>query len=243
MDAERPGYDATNLYRNNLATYFLPTVHEWHKAAYYDPNAGVYYTYPTGSNSVPDGIDFPGDPVFDAVFYDGGLNSGPNVVSNAGLFSPYGTMGQGGNVSEWAETAFDWINNGLGKGRTLGGSWGDGSTLLAGSNANGIQPSDQVSYPRFSRVGCRSRTRYDSISRFRARPSRRLSPSSQLVSFDRPGLVRLCGRRRSVGLRVQPRARRAMCRIGPNWPGSNLLLSAGLVSIGFGVFCYTRLEV
>src|SRR5690349_21624657 len=29
-----PGYDATNLYRNKLATYFLPSVDEWHKAAY-----------------------------------------------------------------------------------------------------------------------------------------------------------------------------------------------------------------
>ena len=57
-----PGYDANNLYRNRLAKYFLPSVNEWHKAAYYDPVAGVYYDYPTGSDSVPDGIDFVGDP-------------------------------------------------------------------------------------------------------------------------------------------------------------------------------------
>ena len=101
------GYDSTNLYRNKLAKYFLPSVHEWHKAAYYDPTAGVYYTYPTGSNSVPDGIDFPGDPVFDAVFYDRGFNSGPNAISDVGLLSPSGTAAQGGNVEEWAETAFD----------------------------------------------------------------------------------------------------------------------------------------
>jgi hypothetical protein len=29
------GYDSNNLYRNSLARYFLPSVHEWYKAAYY----------------------------------------------------------------------------------------------------------------------------------------------------------------------------------------------------------------
>ena len=146
------GYDATNLYRNKLAKYFLPTVHEWHKAAYYNPATGTYYTYPTGSNSVPDGIDFPGDAIFDAVFYDGGLNSGPNVVTNVGLWSPYGTAGQGGNVAEWSETAFDWINSATAKGRAyLGGSWGDGASLLDASNSNGISPSDEVFIRGFRR--------------------------------------------------------------------------------------------
>ena len=65
------GYDPNNLYRNSLARYFLPSVDEWYKAAYYDPTSGVYYDYPTGSNSMPDGIDFAGDPNFDAVFSDG----------------------------------------------------------------------------------------------------------------------------------------------------------------------------
>ena len=62
------GYNPNNLYRNSLARYFLPSVDEWYKAAYYDPTSGVYYNYPTGSDSVPDGIDFAGDPNFDAVF-------------------------------------------------------------------------------------------------------------------------------------------------------------------------------
>ena len=67
------GYNPNNLYRNSLARYFLPSVDEWYKAAYYDPTSGVYYDYPTGSDSVPDGIDFAGDPDFDAVFFDGRL--------------------------------------------------------------------------------------------------------------------------------------------------------------------------
>ena len=47
------GYDPNNLYRNSLARYFLPSVHEWCKAAYYDPTSGVYYDYPTGSDAAP----------------------------------------------------------------------------------------------------------------------------------------------------------------------------------------------
>jgi hypothetical protein len=88
------GYDPNNLYRNRRARYFLPSVDEWYKAAYYDPS-GVYYDYPTGSDNEPDGIDFAGDPTFDAVFLDGGANPEPNDIGNVGLFSPYGTAGQG----------------------------------------------------------------------------------------------------------------------------------------------------
>jgi formylglycine-generating enzyme required for sulfatase activity len=130
-----PGYDASNLYRNKLARYFLPSVNEWHKAAYYDPVAGVYYDYPTGSDTVPDGIDFVGDPNFDAVFYDGASNSGPNDIMNVGLLSPYGTFGQGGNVAEWHETAFDQVNNFPSEQRTQqGGAWGSLANVLAGSH-------------------------------------------------------------------------------------------------------------
>ena len=137
-----PGYDSTNLYRNKLAKYFLPSINEWHKAAYYDSVAGVYYDYPTGSDSIPDGTDFIGDPIFDAVFNDGASNPGPNVVTNVGLLSPYGTAGQGGNVREWEETAFDRINNFANEHRrTPGGSWGDIYTLLNASNGLiGIAP-------------------------------------------------------------------------------------------------------
>ena len=47
------GYDAANPFRNHLAHYFLPSVHEWYKAAFYDPQAGVYYHFATGSNTPP----------------------------------------------------------------------------------------------------------------------------------------------------------------------------------------------
>jgi formylglycine-generating enzyme required for sulfatase activity len=130
-----PGYNSANLYRNRRARYFLPSIHEWHKAAYYDPVAGVYYDYPTGSDSVPDGIDFVGDTIFDAVFNDGGNNLGPNDITNVGVLSPYGTAGQGGNIREWLETAFDRMNNLIDEHRRIhGGSWGDIHTLMNASN-------------------------------------------------------------------------------------------------------------
>ena len=137
-----PGYNPNNLYRNSLAHYFLPSVNEWHKAAYYDPVAGVYYTYPTGSDTVPDGIDFPGDTNFDVVFADGGSNDGPNVITNVGLASPYGTFAQGGNEMEWEETAGDRINDSPSEVRGIrGGGWNWPSSLLLASNRNGIGPS------------------------------------------------------------------------------------------------------
>jgi hypothetical protein len=130
-----PGYDATNLYRNKLATYFVPSLNEWHKAAYYEPVADVYFDYPTGSDSVPDGIDSVGDPNFDAVFFDGASNGVPNEIVNVGLFSPFGTTGQGGNVREWEETAFDRFNNESSEHRrAAGGSLNDHPNLLAAWN-------------------------------------------------------------------------------------------------------------
>jgi formylglycine-generating enzyme required for sulfatase activity len=71
-----------------------------------------YWDYPTGSNRIPDGINSNGDPNYQVVyptFFDQGQ---PNAVTNAGsASSAYGTYGQGGNVSEWIESAFDGVND------------------------------------------------------------------------------------------------------------------------------------
>ncbi len=140
-----PGYDASNLYRNGLAKYFLPSVHEWHKAAYYNPSTGTYFTYPTGSNNTPDGINFPGDPNFDAVFYDGATNGSPNVVTSVGLLSPYSTVGQGGNVREWLETQGNWRNDSTAEQHIIaGGGWGDSASVLANWNSTTAALNDQT---------------------------------------------------------------------------------------------------
>jgi hypothetical protein len=48
---------------------------------------------------------------FTAVYLD---QLGPSDVNLAGGFSPYGTMAQSGNVSEWIETEHDYTNDGSG---------------------------------------------------------------------------------------------------------------------------------
>jgi formylglycine-generating enzyme required for sulfatase activity len=140
-----PGYDATNLYRNKMATYFLPSLNEWHKAAYYDPAIGSYYDYPTGSDTIPDGIDFVGDPDFEAVFFDGASNAEPNIVTDIGLLSTYGTAGQGGNVFEWEETASDRFNDEANEHRSVfGGSWKTAANVLSAQHTGaGVGPAFQ----------------------------------------------------------------------------------------------------
>jgi hypothetical protein len=103
------GYNPNNLFRNSLARYFLPSVDEWYKAAYYDPTSGAYFDYPTGSDSAPTAVAS-GTAAGTAVFGQA-LATGPADISLAGGLSPYATMGQGGNVYEWQETEFDLVND------------------------------------------------------------------------------------------------------------------------------------
>ena len=50
--------------------------------------------------------------------------SSPAAVTNDGGLSAYGTMGQNGNVFEWAESAHDGINNSSSEVRAIrGGFW------------------------------------------------------------------------------------------------------------------------
>jgi hypothetical protein len=150
------GYNPSNLFRNSQATYFLPSEDEWYKAAYYDPsandNTGGYWDYPTGSDSVPDGIDFFGDMIFDAVFDDGGFNLQPNDITDVGTLSPYGTAGQGGNVWELQETEFDLVNDSVNADRgDRGGAWDNVVENMLPPERNGVSPGDEGR----SRVGFR----------------------------------------------------------------------------------------
>ncbi|MFO0911479.1 MAG: SUMF1/EgtB/PvdO family nonheme iron enzyme [Pirellulales bacterium] len=121
-----PGYDANNLFRNSQAHYFLPSVNEWYKSAFYDPNAnggvGGYWNYATGSDSVPTPVASgtnPGTAVWLREF-----KQGPADITQAGGLSPYGTMAQSGNVWEWEETEYDLLNDGRSSVRGLrGGFW------------------------------------------------------------------------------------------------------------------------
>jgi hypothetical protein len=115
------GYNANNLYRNSLAHYFLPSLDEWYKAAYYDPTSGNYFDYPTGINSAPTPVAS-GTAAGTAVYVG---QPGPANITLAGGLSPYGTMGQGGNVYEWEETDFfHLVNDSSSSARWVrGGDW------------------------------------------------------------------------------------------------------------------------
>jgi len=121
------GYNANNMFRNSLAKYVLPSTSEWYKAAYGNRN-GTWNNFPTGSDSVPTGVASGTDAntaVYGETAYSNG-QAGPADITNAGGLSPYGTMGQGGNVWEWIETAYDGINNTAGEVREFrGGAWTD----------------------------------------------------------------------------------------------------------------------
>jgi hypothetical protein len=146
-DSGDAGYDPNNLYRNSKARYFLPSVDEWYKAAYYDPSAnggsGGYWNYPTGSDSAPTAVAS-GTAAGTAVYYDQSLATGPADITLAGGLSPYGTMGQGGNVYEWEETEIDLVNDSSPSARGVrGGPWSDSSFKLQASFRDSFFPTGE----------------------------------------------------------------------------------------------------
>ena len=84
--------------------------------------------------AVPNGIDFPGDTTFDAVFFDG-VGTPFRDVTDVGVLSPYGTVGQGGNVFEWEETEFDLVNDSVSSQRGMRS--GNGFSILLSSSFRG----------------------------------------------------------------------------------------------------------
>ena len=129
------GYDAGNLYRNTNARYVLPSENEWYKAAFYSGSGTTYYDYATGSDTIPTAVAS-GTGAGTAV-YSG--QPGPADITQAGGLSPYGTMGQDGNVWEWNESAFTAPNDSATEGRAFrGGYWDDsGGGLRASGRLTG----------------------------------------------------------------------------------------------------------
>ncbi len=125
-----------NLYRHKDAYYFLPSEDEWCKAAYHknDGPTANYWAYAVGSNEVPNGKNFPGDPVYDAVFvqdftptFDDLIPSAATMVGGA---NPYGTFGQNGCMWEWFESAFDGSNDSATENRGYRGGDVDSSWIF-----------------------------------------------------------------------------------------------------------------
>lgn len=113
----------TNLYRHKDAFYFLPSENEWYKAAYYGPAGSNYFLYPTGSDTAPVAVSSGTDP--GTAVYDNATII-PASVEMAGGLSGFGTMGQGGNVWEWTESAVDGTYSSPTLPRDVrGGGWDD----------------------------------------------------------------------------------------------------------------------
>jgi len=130
------GYNANNMFRNSLAKYVIASSNEWYKGAYGKAD-GSWSNFPNGSDSAPTAVA--GGTAANTAVYNG--QSGPADITSAGGLSAYGTMGQGGNVWEWNETAYDGNNNTAGESRELrGGSWRDVSSSLDASSPGGFDP-------------------------------------------------------------------------------------------------------
>jgi hypothetical protein len=125
-------YIGNNQFRHKDAYFFLPSLDEWYKGAYGNISGG-WASYATLSGALPEKVT--GGTNQDSAVY--GLapgSSGPAAVNNAGGLNSFGTMGQGGNVAEWTETAFDLSNDSVTESRELrGGYWISGNQDLNSS--------------------------------------------------------------------------------------------------------------
>ncbi len=137
--------------RNANATWVIPTENEWYKAAYYDPVAGHYWNYATGTNTPPTSAP-PGSTPNTANFYDNttgyavtgstSYNPNQNYLTDVGAYtasaSPYGAYDMGGDVFQWNETLISGSFRGLRR-----GSWSSDSNLLQSSDRIYDNPSDE----------------------------------------------------------------------------------------------------
>ncbi len=126
------------------ATVWIPSNDEWHKAAYYQPDAlggdaDSWWSYPTQSNAVPASAP-PNTSSGNSANYDHNSAQFSPFLTDVGSYavadSYYGTFDQGGNVAEWTD------NHSLGaSSRNIrGGSYIDGAGGMLASNGFGVSP-------------------------------------------------------------------------------------------------------
>lgn len=133
------GYSANNPFRNSLAKYVIASRDEWYKGAYGKPD-GSWSKYPNGSDTTPAAVA--NGTLLNTAVYNGQFS--PADITSAGGLSAYGTMGQGGNVWEWTETAFDGVNDTAGEDRELrGGNWAQQQRFLEATFRNFDNPTKE----------------------------------------------------------------------------------------------------
>ena len=136
MGTNRRGLRSDEYLPQSARHYFLPSVHEWYKAAFYDGQKDVYYHFATGSDTPPARVAS-GTTADTAVYH----NSKPAPSKQAGGLSPYGTMGQGGNVWEWEETEYGHVNRHIYEMRGLrSGDWGTDAEHISADYRNPFFP-------------------------------------------------------------------------------------------------------
>ena len=144
------GYNSGNLFRNANAKFVIPTVDEWYKGAY-GSSSGTWWNYPNGSNSKPSPVS--GGTLLNTAVYGQPDSVGPADINDAGGLSSFGTMAQGGNVSEWMENAYDGTNNDVSESRvSRGGSW---QNLSGSSNWRNTWDQQTASYDSVNNLGFR----------------------------------------------------------------------------------------
>ncbi len=123
-----------NLFRHKNAMYWLPSVDEWYKAAYYNSSGSTWQDYATLNGNVPTAVA--SGTADNTAVYDQDLSSGPAEIIEAGGLNQFGIMGITGNVLEWTEGGRPRSDNTPGASRTnIGGNWTSGSFLLSTSNS------------------------------------------------------------------------------------------------------------
>ena len=135
--------DGTSVTRNGGANIFLPSDNEWYKAAHYSPG-GVYFDYPTGTDSMT-GCVAPGSDTGNSANCDVAVRA----LTDAGAYglsdSPYGTYDQGGNVWEWNEQIVAFVSlRGI-----RGGSWINDASNLAASPLYAYGATNESDYVGF----------------------------------------------------------------------------------------------
>lgn len=138
-ETERGAYDlsATPPGRLPGARVFLPTDDEWYKAAYYDPQAGRYWLYPTRSDAIPsqDEANFERGDAFSPLAL---AETPPTYLADVDAYaeapSPWGAVQMGGNCWEFLEDT--WRPGGVLLNKLRGGSFGYTETGLAATNTD-----------------------------------------------------------------------------------------------------------